>query len=308
MFNRRRVLASALLVPTFGAVGGHALAAARPEDALFAELEARSGGRLGVAATDTKTGKRLWHRVNERFPMCSTFKFLAVAVVLSFVGHKTGALKAFVPYGRADLVANSPITELHVAEGGMTLEGLCEAAITHSDNTAGNLLLNHIAGYAHHKMDGPSAFTAFAGMLLHAKVTRLDRTETALNEAAPGDPRDTTTPAAMLDAMARLLLHDTLTPANRERLTGWLIDNQTGGNRIRAGMPEGWIVGDKTGAGENGTTNDIAIIWPEGRDKPPILLAIYLTGSSLSAPGRDQIIAQTARAAVHLLRGVPNHG
>ena len=314
MLNRRRVVASALLAPAFGAAGGRAWATdTMPADAkaLFDALEARSGGRLGVFVHDLGRGKTLGHRKAERFPMCSTFKLLAAAMVLDYVGNEPQRLQLWIEYSKADLVAFSPITQLHVAEGGMSLGDLCEAAITHSDNTAGNLLLRYLTHGmrgAHTLEEGPRAFTAHVRMLFHETVTRLDRPETALNEAAAGDPRDTTTPEAMVFDMNLALLGPLLTRANQGRLTGWLIDNQTGGNRIRAGMPDGWIVGDKTGAGENGTTNDIAIVWPDGRGRPPILLAVYLTGSTLSAPGRDQIIAQTARAAVHLLRGVPNHG
>jgi beta-lactamase class A len=309
VFNRRRVLISALIAPTFGAVAGRGWAA---ED-LFADLESRSGGRLGVAALDVKTGRRLAHRPSERFPMCSTFKFLAVALVLKHTAHEPQLLNLIIPYGQADLVDYSPITKLHVAEGGMSLGDLCEAAITHSDNTAGNLLLSYLGQSFNGVLDStgrnsPLAFTAHVRMDLKDGVSRLDRRETELNEARPGDRRDTTSPAAMLADMRRILLGGFLPEPERNRLTGWLIANTTGGNRIRAGMPDGWIVGDKTGSGSNGTTNDIAIIWPEGREKPPILLAAYLTGSTLDAPSRDQIIAQTARAAAHLMRGAPNHG
>ena len=310
MFNRRRVIISALAVPTFGAVAQRALGA---EADLFGELEARAGGRLGVAALDLKSGNRLAHRQHERFPMCSTFKFLAVALVLKHTADEPQKLNEIIAYGPSDLVDYSPITKLNVGDGGMTLQALCDAAITHSDNTAGNLLLSYLGRYFNGVLDAsgknsPLAFTAHVRMDLKDGVSRLDRRETELNEAKAGDKRDTTSPAAMLADMRKILLGGFLPEPETVRLTGWLIANTTGGNRIRAGMPEGWIVGDKTGAGANGTTNDIAIIWPEGRGKPPILLALYLTGSPLDAPGRDQIIAQSARAAVHLLRGVPNHG
>ncbi|WP_407154134.1 class A beta-lactamase [Bradyrhizobium sp. STM 3557] len=247
-------------------------------------LESKSGGRLGVCVLDTKTGARVQHRGDERFPMCSTFKVLASAAVLKSMGEKLEGLQQRIRFAESDLVEYSPVTREHVGGDGMTLEELCEAAITRSDNTAGNLLLKNIGG--------PTGLTAFARSL-GDEVTRLDRIETDLNEAAPGDPRDTTTPSAMATNFRSLLLADALKPAARDQLAKWLIANKTGDSRLRAGMPQGWRVGDKTGSGEHGTANDVAIVWPPERS--PLIVAVYLTGSALDLNGRNDVIAAVGR-------------
>jgi beta-lactamase class A len=169
----------------------------------------------------------------------------------------------------------------------MSVAEICEAAVTLSDNTAGNLLLASFGG--------PPALTAYARSLGDGS-TRLDRIETELNEAAPGDPRDTTTPAAMLGDMQRLIVDDALSAGSRERLIGWLLASKTGGKRLQAGLPSDWRVGDKTGGGNNGTANDIAVAWPPGR--APILVAVYFTGSTIADDARSAVIADAGRIAV----------
>ena len=254
-----------------------------PEKRLKA-IETRLGGRLGVAALDTGSGRRIEHRANERFPMCSTFKVLAAAAVLHRVDEKKEQLSRVVPYTEADLLEYAPITKKHVAEGGMSLAGLCAAAIEYSDNTAANLLLKTIGG--------PPGLTRFVRSLGDEK-TRLDRIEPDLNSALPGDERDTTTPRAMADTLRSLLVGEALSASSRQQLESWLVANTTGGEMIRAGVPNDWKVGDKTGRGSNGATNDVAILRPPG--KPPILLAIYSVGST--APGKElqSAIAEVAR-------------
>lgn len=254
----------------------------------FAAIERAGGGRLGVAVFDSGTGHRTAWRGGERFPMCSTFKLLAAALVLRRVERGAERLDRLVRYGARDLVTYSPITEKHVADG-MTVGALCEAAIALSDNTAGNLLLGSFGG--------PRALTAFA-RALGDPVTRLDRTETSLNTAIPGDPRDTTSPDAMLGDMRRLLLGDALSAASRAQLIAWLEGNKTGGGRLRAGLPSGWGIGDKTGAGAHGTTNDIAILRPP--DRPPILVAAYLTEGPEGPEKRDAMLAEVGRAVASL--------
>jgi beta-lactamase class A len=220
----------------------------------FAAIEAWMGGRIGVAAFDTGNSKHLDYRAEERFPMCSTFKFLAAAAVLKRVDEKQEKLERFVPYGAKDILEYAPVTKEHFKDGGMTLGALCEAAIEQSDNTAANLLLNAIGG--------PAGLTNFV-RTLDDRVTRLDRIEPELNSAIPGDERDTTTPAAICSDMQRLLLlGDALSEISRRRLEEWLQHNQTGGSMIRAGVPKNWIIGDKTGRGSSGATNDIAIMRP----------------------------------------------
>ena len=252
--------------------------------ARIAGIEARIGGRIGVAALDTSNSKRLDYRAEERFPMCSTFKFLAAAAVLKRVDEKQEKLERFVPYDAKQILEYAPVTKEHLKEGGMNLRALCAAAIEQSDNTAGNLLLDAIGG--------PAGLTNFV-RTLGDRVTRLDRIEPELNSAIPGDERDTTTPAAICLDMQRLLLGDALSEASRRQLEDWLQRNETGGPMIRAGVPKNWIIGDKTGRGANGATNDIAIIRPP--DRAPILVAIHSVGSTATANDRAAAIAEVAK-------------
>lgn len=285
MQSRRSVLRAGLLLSITGLLPNPGLAAAVPlgGSGPLRRIEASQGGRLGVAALDTASGSRIDHRADERFPLCSTFKFLAAAYVLARVDAGEEALDRVLTYGRDDIVAHSPATEPRLGTG-MTIGALCEATMTLSDNTAANLLLASFGG--------PEGLTRYLRSI-GDDVSRLDRIEPALNEATPGDPRDTTSPAAMLATMQRLLLGDALSPASRRVLTDWLIANRTGDRRIRAGVPQDWTVGDKTGGGAYGTTNDIAILWPPGQ--APILLTVYLTESSASADDREASIAQVGK-------------
>jgi beta-lactamase class A len=256
----------------------------------FAAIEARVGGRIGVAALDTGSGRRLDYRADERFPMCSTFKFLAAAAVLKRVDEKQEQLDRFVSYDAKDILEYAPVTKAHLKEGGMTLGALCEAAIEQSDNTAGNLLLDAIGG--------PEGVTNF-GRSLGDQVTRLDRKEPDLNSAIPGDDRDTTTSGSMLADMARILTGDVLSPSSRRQLEDWLQWNKTGATMIRAGLPTDWIIGDKTGRGADGATNDIAIMRPP--DRAPVLLAIYSVGSTATANDRSAAIAEVAKIVAESL-------
>ncbi|HKP93586.1 MAG TPA: class A beta-lactamase [Chthoniobacterales bacterium] len=270
-----------IAVALFGAISNGTADSA--EDRITA-IEARMGGRIGLAALDSGSGRRLLHRSDERFPMCSTFKFLAAAAVLHRVDEKQDQLTRFVPYTAADLLEYAPVTKQHVYEGGMTLGALCDAALTLSDNTAGNLLLNAIGG--------PEGLTRYARSLGDQK-TRLDRMEPELNSALPGDERDTTTPAAMLGNLRALLLADALSAASRQQLETWLAHNQTGTAMIHAGLPADWKIGDKTGRGGNGATNDIAILRPPGR--APILLTVYSVGSAAPSAERLAAVAEVAK-------------
>jgi beta-lactamase class A len=256
----------------------------------IAAIEAQIGGRIGVSAFDTSNSKRLDYRAGERFPMCSTFKFLATAAVLKRVDEKREKLDRFVSYDAKDILEYAPVTKAHLEDGGMLLGALCAATIEQSDNTAGNLLLDAIGG--------PSGLTNFV-RTLGDNVTRLDRKEPELNSAIPGDERDTTTPAAICLDMHRLLLANALSESSRRQLEEWLQHNETGGLMIRAGVPRTWRVGDKTGRGANGATNDIAIMRPPGRE--PILLAIYFVGSSASAQDRAGVIAEVAKIVIESL-------
>jgi beta-lactamase class A len=258
----------------------------------IAAIETRIGCRIGVAALDTANGKRIDYRSDERFPMCSTFKFLAAAAVLKRVDEKKEKLDRFVSYGAKDILEYATVTKEHLKDGGMTLGALCEAAIEQSDNTAGNLLLDAIGG--------PAGLTNFV-RTLGDPVTRLDRIEPELNSAIPGDERDTTTPAGICSDMQRLLLGDALSEKSRRQLEDWLQRNETGGAMIRGGVPNNWIIGDKTGRGSNGATNDIAIVRPPGRAS--ILLAIYSVGSTASATDRTAAISDVAKVVAESFAG-----
>ena len=255
-------------------------------------LERAHGGRLGVSILDTAGGRRVNHRGEQRFALCSTFKALAAALVLARVDRGEERIDRRIAYTRDDLVTYSPVTERHVGAAGMTLAELCHAAITLSDNTAGNLLLASFGG--------PPALTAFM-RTLGDQATRLDRNEPTLNDVPPGDERDTTTPAAMLHSLRTLLLGDALSAASRSQLSDWLVANTTGGKRLRAGVPADWRVGDKTGTGLRGATNDVAILWPPGRG-PLLVAAYYDAPDEMEAELRDGVLAEVGRIAAGLVR------
>jgi beta-lactamase class A len=249
------------------------------------EAEHRLGARLGAFIVDTGSGRHWQLRPTERFPMCSTFKVLAAGAVLTRVDHGQESLDRRVRFEGADVVTYSPVTKARAGREGMTLAELCEAAITQSDNTAGNLLLKSIGG--------PPALTAFA-RTLGDEVTRLDRWETELNEATPGDPRDTTTPEAMAGNLNRLALGDVLSETSRGQLVAWMLANKTGDAKLRAGLPKDWRVGDKTGGGEQGTMNDIAVLWPTGHK--PLIVTLYMTETTAPFDDRNAAFAEIARA------------
>ena len=287
---RRRLLLGAASLTLVA--GCRTIAPPPRESTALAQLQALEqtfDGRLGLCAIDTGSGRSLAWRAAERFPLCSTFKAVLAAAILAESSRSAGLLQRRIRYGRQDLVAYSPVTQSHVDDG-MTVAQLCAAAVQYSDNTAGNLLLQLVGG--------PAGLTAYARSAGDAAF-RLDRWETALNSALPGDERDTTTPAAMSATLKRLVLDDELGAPQRAQLQDWLVGNTTGDARIRAGVPAGWRVGDKTGTGDYGSTNDIAVLWPPQR--APVTLAIYLTGTTLDARPRNEIVAQAARVVADWL-------
>jgi beta-lactamase class A len=278
--TRRTLLRTALVLPALGLAG-----AVHAADAAFADLERRAGGRLGVAAWRHGGTRVLDWRGDERFPFCSTAKVLVAGAVLARAGREPGLLGERVRYKKADLVSWSPLTELHVDDG-MTVAALCAAALQTSDNTACNLLLDRIGG--------PAAVNAFARRIGDTAF-RLDRRETELNTAIPGDPRDTTTPRAMARSLEALLLEEALAPDARRRLLDWMLANTTGKERIQAGFPAGWRVADKTGTGAHGTTNDVGIVFPpQGR---PVIVAVYYTG----ARSDSKVVADAAAIVAQAL-------
>jgi beta-lactamase class A len=251
--------------------------------------DAAEDRRVGVAMLDVDGKIKNMQRSDERFAMCSTFKFLAVAAVLHRVDRGEEKPDRFVEYGEADILAWAPVTKQHLREGGMTLEALCFAAIAYSDNTAANLLLQSLGG--------PGGVTAYARSLDDA-ITRLDRKEPELNIVIAGDPRDTTTPAAILRDMQKILLSDALSSSSRDKLESWLAQNTTGDAMIRSVVPKNWHVGDKTGRNDAANMNDIAIIRkPDGR---PLLLCIFVQAPGQPDDVRAKLITDESRRALSL--------
>lgn len=293
----RPVLTLAALLMLMAACGTEsrrpeATAATAGEDALNEEavtaIEERIGGRVGVALVGGDGAVRREYRGGERFAMCSTFKLALAAAILEEVAAGRMSLDDVIPFSEADLLDYAPVAREHLAAGRMTVGELAEAISTLSDNTAANLLLARIGG--------PAALTAFFRRHGDA-LSRLDRMEPELNENAPGDERDTTTPEAMARLVRRLVLGHALGDATREQLASWTVANQTGDNRIRAGIPHGWRVGDKTGS--CGTAyNDVAIVWPP--EAEPFVLAVYIDRPTAEAEQVEAAIAEIGGLAAKL--------
>ena len=288
MITRRNLLSMGTLAAAGTMVLPRALRAEhkpgfRSLSAAFAQLEKANGGRLGVAVLDINSGEKASYRANESFAMCSTFKLLLAAAVLHRVDIHEEQLVRTVDIPAKPLIGNSPLTEEHAGKQ-MNISDLCGAVLTRSDNTAANLLIDSLGG--------PGGVTVYARSIGDSD-TRLDRTETELNEARPGDLRDTTSPSAMVGNLHRLLLGKVLAPPSRERLTGWMIESTTGDVRIRAKLPEGWRAADKTGSNGKDTTNDIAILWPPHGS--PILVAAYLTQCPGLEEKRNAVLAEVGR-------------
>ncbi|URQ62473.1 class A beta-lactamase [Pantoea alhagi] len=250
----------------------------------LAGLEKASGGRLGVAWIDGD--RRYGYRANERFPLTSTFKALAVSAILHKSVSQPGLLEKKVMINNADNVPWTPVTGNYIGKA-MSIGALCAATIEYSDNLAANYLL--------HELGGPQGVTAWARQL-GDRITRLDRYEPDLNSAVPGNQRDTSTPAAMASNLNQLALGDILPVKQRQMFNRWLKQNTTGDESIRAGVPEGWVVGDKTGAGDYGTTNDLAVLWPDKAQ--PKILAIYFTQPQRKAASNKAVLAAATRAVI----------
>ena len=280
----RRQFQQLLAMAGAWSLSGHAAATKTVASDAWVAIERGARGRLGVAVLDTASGRIDGHRLDERFPMCSTFKWLAAALVLQRVDAGRERLDRRVAVDTTRLPPYSPATER--AAGTLSVAELCEAAVTLSDNGAANLLLADFGG--------PAALTAFA-RTLGDPATRLDRIEPDMSESRPGDPRDTTTPRGMATALRAALFGPALSPASREQLAQWLVDAKTGAKRLRAGLPSGWRVGDKTGTGAHGSTNDVAVVWPTGR--APIVIAAYLTETRADEGVRNGALAQVGRVA-----------
>ncbi|WEO93650.1 class A beta-lactamase [Streptomyces sp. FXJ1.172] len=277
--------AGALSAPAASAAAGDQKSAAAGE---LSALERRHGARLGVFARNLRTGRTVAHRAGERFAMCSTFKAFAAAAVLRDHGG-CAPLDKVIHFPPHDILSNSPRTAEHV-DTGMTVADLCAAAIQYSDNAAGNLLLRQIGG--------PAGLTRFFRSL-GDEVSRLDRWETDLGSAIPGDLRDTTTPEALGRSFERLTLGRALSGADRARLVGWLKGNTTSAARFGAGLPRDWVLADKTGTGDYGTANDTAVAWTTRGT--PLLLTVLSAKSAQDAAADDALVAEAARILAQAL-------
>ncbi|MFT2211353.1 class A beta-lactamase [Rhizobium giardinii] len=282
---RRRsfIIGSSLLLPIAGLGAGPAFSAENDINRQLASLEKRTGGRLGVSVLDTKSNVSFGHRQDERFAMCSTVKALAAAFVLARVDKGQETLGRRIDVSKADLHAHSPVAEKHVGDG-MTVGELCDAAVTYSDNAAANLILASFGG--------PAGLTAWLRSI-GDETTRLDRTEPALNEAKPGDPRDTTTPAAMMRTLGKLLLEDVLSPSSRDQFAAWLVANRTGDRRLRAGLPTNWTIGEKTGTSGHGEAGDVGFMRPP--KSQTILASVYIAEAPKPVKELEPIFAEVGK-------------
>jgi beta-lactamase class A len=288
MILDRRTVMGAGLAAGLAAAAGPALAAEAP--AALAAYERETKGRIGVFAQNLATGALLTWRADERFVMCSTFKASLAALVLSRVDAGQERLERQVRFGARDLLNYAPVAKANLAKGAMTVGEMCEGAVELSDNTCANLLLAEVGG--------PAALTAF-WRRTGDTVSRLDHNEPELNRSPPGDPHDTTTPAAMARTLRRLALGEVLKPASRERLVGWMVDCKTGDNRLRGGLPKAWRIGDKTGNNGKDASGDIALAWPKP-GAAPVVICAYTQGGSPTPAQIETAFAAVGRMAAGL--------
>ena len=295
MFTRRRFLAALSSAALGTGIAPRHARAEGTRPALQARilarlqtLEAEARGRLGVHILDTADGASYGHRADERFQTLSSFKLPASALVLHRVDRGLESLDRRIPITPADIITWSPVTEKHVGSSGMSLAALCEATITTSDNAAANLILDSYGG--------PAALTAYL-RTLGDSVTRIDRREPELNVKHPDEPMDTTTPRAMVMNLHKLVLGDALSAASRALLTKWLEGNTTGGKRLRAGLPDTWRVGEKTGTFQT-DANDSGVVWPP--ERAPLIVSAYLADSPVDNVAKDATLAEVGR----VVRGI----
>ena len=293
-FRRTLLLSGATLALTNLAVPAWAASSAPEEPSTtlhrnLAELERGANGRLGVALINTANAQEFLYRAEERFPFCSTFKLVLAAAGLHESMSRPGLMTKHISYRESDLLEYAPVARENLAQG-MSVFQLCAATLQYSDNTAANLLIKELGG-----LDRVNRFALNIG----DRAFRLDRWEPELNTALPGDPRDTTTPMAMAASVQKIVLGNVLAEPLREQLVTWLKGNTTGDASIRAGTPTGWSVGDKTGSGSYGTTNDVAVLWP--RVGAPVVLATYFTQHQKDAEARRDVLAGATRLVMTAL-------
>jgi beta-lactamase class A len=272
MIARRELLAGAVAA-AFAVTTSPAAGAAEKGDSTLKRIRERIGGRLGVHALDSQSGKRWGLDESSRYAMASTFKLPLAAALLWQVDRKAFTLDHTLGIARKDVIEHSPVVEAKIAAGAdaMTIRDLCHAILVQSDNAAANVLLNGIGG--------PKGLTNFFRSL-GDDISRLDRNEPGLNNNMHGDPRDSTTPRSMVDSMLRIFTQDVLTLPSRALLIEWMIASRTGLDRVRAGLPKSWNPGDKSGTGANGAFNDLVIAYPPNRR--PVFVAVYMSESTRS--------------------------
>lgn len=253
-------------------------------------LESKNGGRIGISVVSANGTPLFSYQANERFAMCSTFKALLGATILARVDASRESLDRSISYQATDILDYAPVTKDNLNTGHMTISELSAASIQYSDNTAANLLLDAIGG--------PDALTEYLRSI-GDNTTRLDRNEPSLNTNIAGDLRDTSTPRAMAETLQKILMGDYLSPASKEQLKVWMFGNTTGNSKLRAGFNKFWIIGDKTGSGENGASNDVAIVFPRGL--PPFIITVFYTGSAAANDTKNAVIAQVARITSDVL-------
>lgn len=256
-------------------------------------IELDYGGKIGLTAIDIGNNKSIGFNSNKRFPMCSTFKFMLVAAILKKSMNEPGLLEKRIHYNKSDVISTySPYTKQNIPDG-MTVSELCQAAML-SDNTAANILIHEVGGIAE-----VNHFAQSIG----DESFRLDRIEPDLNTAIPGDPRDTSTPQSMATSIQKIGFSNVLSLSRRTLFLKWLKNNTTGINRIKAGVPEDWIVGDKTGTCSYGTTNDVGIVWP--KNCSPIIISIFYTqpDKNKDAKPKDIVIQEVTKLTInHLIQ------
>jgi beta-lactamase class A len=277
ILDRRTLLTAAAALATWPALAEEAPAA-------LEAYERETGGRIGLYAENLATGAKLVWRAEERFVMCSTFKASLAALVLARIDAGKDHLEDMISYGPNDLLDYAPAAKGNLTKGAMSVAEMCQATVELSDNTCANLLLA--------RLGGPAALTAF-WRSIGDTVSQLDHNEPELNRSPPGDPHDTTTPAAMAGNLRRLVLGEALSPASRDRLTGWMVDCKTGANRLRGGLPKGWKIGDKTGNNGKDASGDIAVAWPASGG--PVVISAYTQGGSPTAPQLQMVFADIGR-------------
>jgi beta-lactamase class A len=280
--KRRAFLAGIPLLATWPASR-----AAAPEP--LEAYERASRGRVGVYAENLATGAKLTWRASERFVMCSTFKASLAALVLLRVDQGKESLDRMVSYGSADLQEYAPVAKENLAKGALSVADLCKAAVELSDNTCANLLLARVGG--------PAALTAF-WRSIGDPVSRLDHDEPLLNRTPLGRREDTTTPAAMAASLRRIVLGDVLSRPSREHFTGWMLNCQTGAKRLRAGLPEGWPIGNKTGNNGKDAAGDIGVVWPPSTG--PLLVCVYTRDGSPTVAQLETVFSDIGRLVARL--------